>query len=55
VLAITALTPVVVYFRSARAGSGAISSNDTSIVVLPFADISPAKDQEYFQMDSLSN
>ena len=53
VLAITALTPVAVYLRSARAGSEAISSNHTSIVVLPFADMSPAKDQEYFS-DGLS-
>jgi TolB-like protein/DNA-binding winged helix-turn-helix (wHTH) protein/Tfp pilus assembly protein PilF len=40
-------------FRSARNGTNALSANDTSIVVLPFADMSPAKDQEYFS-DGLS-
>ncbi len=35
------------YFRPARRGATASSLN-TSIAVLPFADMSPAKDQEYF-------
>jgi TolB-like protein/DNA-binding winged helix-turn-helix (wHTH) protein/Tfp pilus assembly protein PilF len=35
------------YFRAARSGAKA-SLNNTSIAVLPFADMSPAKDQEYF-------
>jgi TolB-like protein/DNA-binding winged helix-turn-helix (wHTH) protein/Flp pilus assembly protein TadD len=35
------------YFRPARRGATA-SSLTTSIAVLPFADMSPAKDQEYF-------
>src|SRR5262249_18125911 len=48
VLAIIALTVIGVYLRSARAGSGALSTNNVSIAVLPFADISPAKDEEYF-------
>jgi TolB-like protein/DNA-binding winged helix-turn-helix (wHTH) protein len=35
------------YFRGARSGAKA-SLNNPSIAVLPFVDISPAKDQEYF-------
>jgi TolB-like protein/DNA-binding winged helix-turn-helix (wHTH) protein/Tfp pilus assembly protein PilF len=35
------------YFRAARSGAKA-PLNNTSIAVLPFADMSPAKDQEYF-------
>jgi len=33
---------------SARNGANGPSSNDPSIAVLPYADMSPAKDQEYF-------
>jgi TolB-like protein/DNA-binding winged helix-turn-helix (wHTH) protein len=36
------------YFRLARNGANASSLKNPSIAVLPFADISPAKDQEYF-------
>jgi TolB-like protein/Tfp pilus assembly protein PilF len=39
--------------RSARAGANMASLDDISIAVLPFADMSPAKDQEYFS-DGLS-
>src|SRR5262245_22313585 len=53
VLAIIALTAIGVYLRSARAGSNVLSTNNVSIAVLPFADMSPAKDQEYFS-DGLS-
>jgi TolB-like protein/DNA-binding winged helix-turn-helix (wHTH) protein/Tfp pilus assembly protein PilF len=40
-------------FRSARDGPNALSLNSPSIAVLPFADMSAAKDQEYFS-DGLS-
>ena len=40
-------------FRLARNERSVPSSSDTSIAVLPFADMSPAKDQEYFS-DGLS-
>jgi TolB-like protein/DNA-binding winged helix-turn-helix (wHTH) protein len=53
VLAIIVLTAIGVYLRSARAGSSAPSPNNISIAVLPFADMSPTKDQEYFS-DGLS-
>jgi TolB-like protein/DNA-binding winged helix-turn-helix (wHTH) protein/Flp pilus assembly protein TadD len=50
-----AITPVlavvaalVAYLLFARNGRDAPSLKDTSIAVLPFADMSPAKDQEYF-------
>jgi TolB-like protein/DNA-binding winged helix-turn-helix (wHTH) protein/Flp pilus assembly protein TadD len=36
------------HFRDARIRAKARSLNSTSIAVLPFTDISPAKDQEYF-------
>jgi TolB-like protein/DNA-binding winged helix-turn-helix (wHTH) protein/Tfp pilus assembly protein PilF len=36
------------YFRPARSVTNASSLNSNSIAVLPFADMSPAKDQEYF-------
>jgi len=36
------------HFRAARNRADATSLKDTSIVVLPFADIGAAKDQEYF-------
>jgi TolB-like protein/DNA-binding winged helix-turn-helix (wHTH) protein/Flp pilus assembly protein TadD len=52
-LAIILLLPVVaaaigVYFRPGKGAANASSLNNTSIAVLPFADMSPAKDQEYF-------
>jgi len=52
-LAIIVLTAIGLYLRSARAGPSAVSTNNISIAVLPFADMSPAKDQEYFS-DGLS-
>src|SRR5215510_3204139 len=52
-LAIIALTVIGFYLRSARAGSSALSTNNVSIAVLPFVDMSSAKDQEYFS-DGLS-
>jgi TolB-like protein/DNA-binding winged helix-turn-helix (wHTH) protein len=54
VLAAVALALVAGYLWVARSRTIALSSkNDTSIAVLPFADMSPAKDQEYFS-DGLS-
>jgi len=53
VLAVIAATGIGGHFRSARKGANAPSPNNTSIAVLPFADMSPAKDQEYFS-DGLS-
>jgi TolB-like protein/DNA-binding winged helix-turn-helix (wHTH) protein/Tfp pilus assembly protein PilF len=41
------------YFRVAQNGPNVPALNNTSIAVLPFADMSPAKDQEYFS-DGLS-
>jgi TolB-like protein/DNA-binding winged helix-turn-helix (wHTH) protein/Tfp pilus assembly protein PilF len=52
ILAIVAAA-IAVHFRVERNGGNALSSRDTSIAVLPFADMSPAKDQEYFS-DGLS-
>jgi TolB-like protein/DNA-binding winged helix-turn-helix (wHTH) protein/Tfp pilus assembly protein PilF len=48
VLAVVAVAAIGAYFRPARSVAKASSSNNTSIAVLPFADMSPAKDQEYF-------
>ena len=48
VLAVAAAAVISAYFRPARSVANAPSLNDTSIAVLPFADMSPAKDQEYF-------
>jgi TolB-like protein/DNA-binding winged helix-turn-helix (wHTH) protein len=48
VLAIVAAAGLGVYFLLARHGRSAPSLTDTSIAVLPFADMSPARDQEYF-------
>jgi TolB-like protein/thioredoxin-like negative regulator of GroEL len=47
-LAVVAATGVVAYFRIARQRANAALRNDKSIAVLPFTDMSPAKDQEYF-------
>jgi TolB-like protein/DNA-binding winged helix-turn-helix (wHTH) protein/Flp pilus assembly protein TadD len=53
-LAISTLLTIVVavaiagYFRHAQHKVHAPSPNNTSIAVLPFADLSPGKDQEYF-------
>jgi len=45
---VVAVAAIGAYFRPARSVANATSSNNTSIAVLPFADMSPAKDQEYF-------
>jgi TolB-like protein/DNA-binding winged helix-turn-helix (wHTH) protein/Flp pilus assembly protein TadD len=45
---VVAVAAIGAYFRPARSVANASSSNNTSIAVLPFADMSPAKDQEYF-------
>jgi TolB-like protein/DNA-binding winged helix-turn-helix (wHTH) protein/Flp pilus assembly protein TadD len=47
-LAVVAATGTGRHFRSARNGANALSLNNASIAVLPFADMSPGKDQEYF-------
>jgi TolB-like protein/Flp pilus assembly protein TadD len=46
--AIVAAAAIAGYFRVARQKASAASRNNTSIAVLPFSDMSPAKDQEYF-------
>jgi len=48
VLAVVAAAAIGSYFRPGRSAANASSLNNTSIAVLPFADMSPAKDQEYF-------
>jgi TolB-like protein/DNA-binding winged helix-turn-helix (wHTH) protein len=48
VLAVIAAAGLGGYLLLARSGRNAPSLTDTSIAVLPFADMSPAKDQEYF-------
>jgi TolB-like protein/DNA-binding winged helix-turn-helix (wHTH) protein/Tfp pilus assembly protein PilF len=53
VLAVVAAVGIAREFRHVRNGPNVPSSNNTSIAVLPFADMSPAKDQEYFS-DGLS-
>jgi TolB-like protein/DNA-binding winged helix-turn-helix (wHTH) protein/Flp pilus assembly protein TadD len=45
--AVTAVAMVAGYFRVARHRAN-LSLNITSVAVLPFTDMSPAKDQEYF-------
>ena len=45
---VVAVAAIGAYFRPARSVANVSSWNNTSIAVLPFADISPAKDQEYF-------
>jgi TolB-like protein/DNA-binding winged helix-turn-helix (wHTH) protein/Flp pilus assembly protein TadD len=46
-LAVVAAAGMGGYFRLAR-NAKAVSSQNASIAVLPFADMSPAKDEEYF-------
>jgi len=48
VLAVVAAAGIGGLFRHARNGPNPPSLNKTSIAVLPFVDMSPAKDQEYF-------
>ncbi len=47
-LLIVAATGITWYFWRARTRVKAPSSSNNSIAVLPFADLSPGKDQEYF-------
>jgi TolB-like protein/DNA-binding winged helix-turn-helix (wHTH) protein/Flp pilus assembly protein TadD len=53
VLIVVAAVAAVGHFRVAQNRPNAPTLRDTSIAVLPFADMSPAKDQEYFS-DGLS-
>ena len=53
VVAVAAAAAIGAYFRPAGSGANSSSSNHTSIAVLPFADMSPGKDEEYFS-DGLS-
>jgi len=48
VLAVVVVIAISRQLRVARTERPVPSSNDTSIAVLPFADMSPGKDQEYF-------
>jgi len=48
IIAVVTAAGISGYFRLARNGPNATSMNNTSIAVLPFEDMSPAKDQEYF-------
>ena len=48
VLAVLAAAAIAGHFRVARNGTNASSERSTSVAVLPFADMSAAKDQEYF-------
>ena len=52
-LAVAAATAIGGHLRSSLKGLNAPSLKNTSIAVLPFADLSPGKDQEYFS-DGLS-
>jgi TolB-like protein/DNA-binding winged helix-turn-helix (wHTH) protein/predicted Zn-dependent protease len=53
VLVVAAAAAIVGRLRAVRNARNVPSTNNTSIAVLPFADMSPAKDQEYFS-DGLS-
>jgi TolB-like protein/DNA-binding winged helix-turn-helix (wHTH) protein/Flp pilus assembly protein TadD len=46
--AVVAAAAIAGYLRITRQRTSAAARNDTSIAVLPFSDMSPAKDQEYF-------
>jgi TolB-like protein/DNA-binding winged helix-turn-helix (wHTH) protein/Tfp pilus assembly protein PilF len=47
-LVVIAAVAIAGYFWHVRTSGNAPSSSNTSIAVLPFADMSPGKDQEYF-------
>jgi TolB-like protein/DNA-binding winged helix-turn-helix (wHTH) protein/Flp pilus assembly protein TadD len=47
-MAVIATAAIVVYLSFFRSRHPTRASNDTSLAVLPFADLSPGKDQEYF-------
>src|SRR5258708_4450556 len=53
VAAVVAAAAIAAYFRPGRSAVNASALNNASIAVLPFTDMSPAKDQEYFS-DGLS-
>jgi TolB-like protein/DNA-binding winged helix-turn-helix (wHTH) protein/Tfp pilus assembly protein PilF len=53
VLAVVTVAAIGAYFRPGRSTANASSLNNASIAVLPFTDMSSAKDQEYFS-DGLS-
>jgi TolB-like protein/DNA-binding winged helix-turn-helix (wHTH) protein len=53
VVAVVAAAAIAGYLRVVRPRASAASRNNTSVAVLPFADMSVAKDQEYFS-DGLS-
>jgi len=48
ILALVAVAAAALHFWFARSRAGPSSLRATSIAVLPFADLSPGKDQEYF-------
>ncbi|HTF65111.1 MAG TPA: winged helix-turn-helix domain-containing protein [Edaphobacter sp.] len=48
ILAVVAVAGLGGYLLLARSGRNAPSLTNTSIAVMPFADMSPARDQEYF-------
>jgi DNA-binding winged helix-turn-helix (wHTH) protein len=45
---VVAVAAIGAYFRPGGSAANVSSWNNTSIAVLPFADMSPARDQEYF-------
>src|SRR5215813_4071990 len=46
--ALVAMAAIAGYFSVGRSRPSTSSANETSLAVLPFADLSPGKDQEYF-------
>ena len=45
---LVAMAAIAGYFSAGRIRPSTSSANETSLAVLPFADLSPGKDQEYF-------